>query len=116
MQALVVDALAVARLTRMATVDRAGRPLRRALAAAAYPTKPKHLRDLPSDNAETWAAMDPDPPALAELARCPWCMSMWIAAGVVAARATAPRWWDPLARALAASQVAGLAATVTEGP
>lgn len=111
---LVVDALAVARLTRLVTVDRAGRPARRLLLKRAYPYRPRRLRDLPSDDIETWAAIDPEPPALVELVRCPWCISVWIAAAVTAARSAAPRLWHPVATALACSQVAGLSATVTE--
>lgn len=114
MQALIVDALAVARLTRLVTVDRAGRPVRKAILERAYPVRPRRLRGVPSDDVETWAAMDPERPALAELASCPWCISVWIGAAVCAARIAAPGLWDPVARVLAASHVAGLSATVTE--
>jgi hypothetical protein len=45
---------------------------------------------------------------LAWLIQCPWCVSPYVAAGVIVARQVAPRAWSPLARALAFSAVAGL--------
>lgn len=63
---------------------------------------------MPADP-EVWPDFDAhEPPALVELLRCPWCLSVWVGAGVVAARALCPRVWDPIARALAASEVTGL--------
>lgn len=50
---------------------------------------------------------------LGELITCPWCVSVYVAAAVVAARRLAPGVWDPVARGLAASLAAGLAAEVT---
>lgn len=50
----------------------------------------------------------PRHPKLAELLECPWCVSIWIAAGVVAARRIAPRLWGPIAALLAASTIAGV--------
>ena len=45
---------------------------------------------------------------LLELTGCPWCASVYIAAGVVAARRVAPRVWGPISTGLALSAVAGL--------
>jgi hypothetical protein len=42
-----------------------------------------------------------------DLSTCPYCLSMWVAAGVAVARAVAPRPWSWAARALAASYVTG---------
>lgn len=42
------------------------------------------------------------------LADCPWCLSIWIAAAVVLARAGAPRLWGMAARGLAFSAGAGV--------
>lgn len=47
---------------------------------------------------------------IGELVTCPWCASIWLAAGVVVARRLAPSIWDPIARLLALSEAAGLAA------
>jgi hypothetical protein len=45
---------------------------------------------------------------LGELLQCPWCLSIWVAAGVVIARAGAPRVWGKIARGLAFSAGAGV--------
>lgn len=46
--------------------------------------------------------------AWSALADCPWCLSVWVAAGVVLARAGAPRLWGMAARGLAFSAGAGV--------
>jgi hypothetical protein len=46
-----------------------------------------------------------------ELAVCPWCISVWLGAGVVAARLLAPAAWTPVALVLAYSAVTGLLAS-----
>jgi hypothetical protein len=46
--------------------------------------------------------------AWSALADCPWCLSIWVAAGVVLARAGAPRLWGMAARGLAFSAGAGV--------
>lgn len=43
-----------------------------------------------------------------ELVTCPWCLSIWVGAAVVLARATAPRLWGMIARGLAFSAGAGV--------
>lgn len=43
-----------------------------------------------------------------ELLDCYWCSGMWIAFGVVIARRTFPRAWDPIARALTYSAATGI--------
>lgn len=49
-----------------------------------------------------------DGPAwVAELLDCPWCLSFWVALGVIAARRFTPRLWRPLALALTYSAVTG---------
>jgi len=45
---------------------------------------------------------------ITELLTCPWCLSIWVAAGVVLARAAAPRVWGMIARGLAFSAGAGV--------
>lgn len=39
---------------------------------------------------------------------CGWCVSMWIAAGVVAARMLLPTFWSPVALVLALSAIAAV--------
>lgn len=86
---LLVDALAVYRLTRLTTRDTLP-PVRR-------------VRDYVL---ERW----PDR-ALTELAVCPWCISFWYAVGVLAARMVVPDAWTLIALPLAWSAVAGLVST-----
>ena len=107
---LVVDALAVARLTRLVTTDRITRPLRRRAVAAAYAPAP--LPDGWDDLGPTTVTDDPDAPKAAYLLSCDWCSSMWVAAFVLVARATVPGVWDPIARILAASQLTGMGRAV----
>jgi hypothetical protein len=109
--ALVVDALAVARLTRLVTRDRITKRVRRPAVAAAYTTAGQTFPGPTWDLFETAVVTDdPDAPDLAYLLSCDWCSSVWVAALVVAARALVPGVWDPIARILAASQVTGMAA------
>ena len=97
---LLVDVLAVARITRLMTEDRV--PL-------------AWLRD--RVKREAWKRHDSsraahDEPYAVELFECPWCMSMWVGAGVLIAR-NVPG-WRPLARVLAASYVTGFLAAQTD--
>lgn len=87
--ALLVDALAVHRLTRLVTDDDITEPLR-----TAWETKA--------------------PPWLAPLATCRWCASIHIAIAAVTLRRLAPRAWDPLARALALSSTGTLLARLED--
>jgi hypothetical protein len=43
----------------------------------------------------------------ADLLTCPWCLSVWVSAGVAIARLCWPRAWSWVARGLAASAVTG---------
>lgn len=54
---------------------------------------------------ETIIAVDVDPPKLAVLITCRWCLSVWCAAGVAIARRVAPKWWAPVAHVLAGSSL-----------
>jgi hypothetical protein len=85
----IVDALATYRLTRFVTADEITEEPRARLVA--------YLEDEGLDG-------------LAYLVRCPWCVSVWISAGVIAARTFTPRWWEPGARLLALAAVAALVA------
>lgn len=107
MQELTVDVLACARLTRLLRRDAVTKPVRERLVAAAYGRRSVRA---PHPSHRSWqdhALMDRDAPKVAVLLECPWCVSVWVAAGVVAARRWAPAVWDPVARGLAASYVTG---------
>lgn len=86
---LLVDALAVYRLTRLLIRD-------------TLPPIPR-VRDYV-------LARWPDR-ALTELVVCPWCISFWLAAAVLAATMLAPAIWMLFALTLAWSAVAGFAST-----
>lgn len=94
---LVVDALAVHRLTRMVIEDRVPLGwLRSSIVRRAYAKR---------ENDATGGQ-----PYVVELLSCPWCMSVWVAFGVAVVRRFVPRVWRPLAQVLAASSVTGLLA------
>lgn len=80
----VVDFLAAYRLTRLAIVD------------TFPPVQRLRFRVLQRWPEDSWQV---------ELGTCPWCLSVWIAAGVLIVRRT--RAWRALAFVLAGSAVAG---------
>lgn len=82
---LLLDGLAVFRLTRLITDDTIPFGRLRLRVEARWPN--------------AW---------FTELATCPWCMSVWVAAGVLGAHALVPAWWPYAAAVLAFSAVAGL--------
>lgn len=116
MIALLLDALATFRLTKLVTHDTLTVEARESLIAGAYrwAGREEWGREQLISNCPSWAEdvvpNDCDPPKLAVLVSCPWCSGMWIAIGVVALRRLVPRWWAPLAKALALSAAAGLTA------
>jgi hypothetical protein len=116
---LVLDALAVFRLTRLVTEDVLLTDAREDVIRWAYRQRVSRGRGLPDMTCgaegapDAWAMgmrMDPDPPKLATLVTCRWCAGMWISLAVVAARRLFPRAWPPLAKALAFSAGAALLA------
>lgn len=88
---LVIDALAVARLSRLVREDKILDGPRYAFVTH------RHTR--------SWAG---------DFVRCPWCVSMWCGFFVAIARRVAPRWWSPVAFSLASSYCAALAAVHVE--
>lgn len=105
---LVVDALAAARLTRLAVADKITEPVRDRWIEAAYTAAGRaeqHRRDADQFGWSDVVACDPNPPRLAYLATCPWCAGVWISAAVVAVRRAAPRAWTPVAAALAVAEL-----------
>ena len=82
---LVVDALAVYRITRLVVDDA--------------------ILDAPRERVFGWLDSRAK---VAELLDCSWCVAVWVAFGVVVLRGVLPRAWAPVARGLALSAVAGL--------
>jgi hypothetical protein len=90
---LAVGALAVHRLTRLITADTITGPLRVRVAR--------------------WGGSTTAEPSPAEtFINCPWCVSVWAAAGWLALTAAAPRVARPLGAVLAWSTVTGLLSSV----
>lgn len=86
---IVIDGLACYRVTRLVVED--------------------HLFDRPRDRLVARLQLG-DHLKLIELIGCPWCVSVYVGFGIVAARRLAPNLWGPVASALAASAAAGLLA------
>lgn len=122
MTRLLVDALAVYRLSRLVTRDVLTRGLREKVIERAYLSqgarwgacedglevhRPGKLLVIASRWDEVPGA-DDAPPKLASLISCSWCSSVYLAFGAVVARRLFPRLWAPVAEALAFSAVAGL--------
>lgn len=142
MDSLIVDALAVYRLTHLVTEDTFP-PVRavRERIWRQYPQVGAHVSSangwmIKDTKAVRWTSalgwsirseVEVTPPTSATIAQddavvvaahpvgeligCPWCASPWIAIGVLAARRFVPSMWSPLAKVLAASAVAGIAAS-----
>jgi hypothetical protein len=87
-RALVVDALAVYRITHLITDDSI--PFGR-------------TRDFITNR---WPGS-----LVAEWVECPWCAGVAVAVGVTMARTLIPKWWTHPATALALSAATGLLAT-----
>jgi hypothetical protein len=106
--ALVVDGLAVARLTRLVVLDTITDPIRDRIIEAAYRRRDGGFE--PLDALETWterAVDDNDPPKLATLVTCTWCTGVWVAAGAVVASRVAPRAWRTVATTAALAWCGG---------
>jgi hypothetical protein len=107
--ALIVDALAAYRITKLLTDDAITEDARRWLVEhVAYDSPPEWASDAPT--AVDLVGCDDDPPKLAILLTCRWCMGFWVAVGVVAARRLVPRQWAPVADVAAMSACAALLA------
>lgn len=81
---------AVHRLTRLLLVDRILRRPRAAVIRLAYRGQ---LAGMGPADVEDFPRADPDPPALAYLFTCWWCLGLWVSVGwTVACWA----WWGPM--------------------
>lgn len=108
--ALLVDAVAAYRLTKLVTDDVITAPIRDRIVEAAYERAGVTIE---RTSGETWSDVaigDENAPKIATLVTCRWCAGVWIGAGVVAARRLAPRAWQPVAEALSLAAAAALIA------
>lgn len=114
---LLVDALAVYRLSRLVSADLITFEVREQIIRELYAARgDRDARTIAPAMDREWTrrALEdgPEAPKLAQLIVCRWCTSMWLGAGVLAARRLAPRAWRPASYVLAWSAVAGLAGIV----
>jgi hypothetical protein len=98
---LLLDALAVARLTRLVVSDTITAPLRQRL----FGSRPGVTSDLAGHRVQVAAR-----PRLAQFITCPWCVSPYLAIGVVMLQALAPTACLYVTAVLAFSLLAGLLA------
>lgn len=115
---LALDAMAAYRITKLITDDEITAPIRDRIIQRAYGARLVRLDEftLPTGRFD-WTALaidDPDPPKLATLLTCRWCMGVHIGFGVVVARRLFPRWWPDVARALAYATAAALLANLED--
>lgn len=114
--ALVLDAIAAYRLTRLATADTITEEARATWIVMAYKRAglEQHAWQLLATHPySTWterATDDPDAPKLATLVTCRWCAGWWISVAVVVMRRRWPRLWQPIAEVAACSAAAALLA------
>lgn len=111
---VLIDVLAVHRLTRLVTADVITVRPRRAIIRWSY-LRNGHDPEIIEGDLEGMvdADMSEDPcdvPKAASLVVCRWCASVWLAAGVVVASTLAPVVWWPIGCVLALSTVATLLA------
>lgn len=123
-----VDALAVHRLTRLVSEDTITRPIRARIIRFAYRRAQQTRWTVPDPqgghkvDVETFthAQLDALPrgddyaPKLAALITCPWCVSVYVCAGMLAARRFAPGLWRMASYGLALSSAAALIANREE--
>jgi Protein of unknown function (DUF1360) len=98
---LVCDALAVYRLAILITQDAITNGLR-TLIQRPYQRLQRRNTTRAMPKGFRWY--------LVELSTCPWCVSIWVAAGAIALTRLAPTVWQYAAIALACSAVAGFLA------
>lgn len=109
------DALAVYRLTRLATADVITQPIRDEVVCFAYVARDgdRATTERKRTDGRSWTEIamdDPDAPKLATLVTCRWCAGVWISLAAVLARRRAPRAWAALADVSALSAAAALLA------
>lgn len=113
---LVLDAVAVYRLTRLVTTDTLLHDVRERIVEAAYTSEGRAEAERHRAAATSWSEVahddEPDAPKLATLITCRWCAGMYVAFGVVAARRC--RWWRPVRDALVMGSAAALLAGLEE--
>jgi hypothetical protein len=96
---LAVDALAVHRLTRLATRDEITEPIRETLAKEIEVSR--RARIITDGTAEK----------LNYVLRCDWCMSIWAATFAMTLKYYLPEVWGKLRFVLAASTITGMIAS-----
>jgi hypothetical protein len=110
LERVVLNGLAVHRLTRLITHDKITESAREHALQLIYrmagrklaaPTPTVRAKGAPPKN---------DPLTLATLITCPWCMSIWIVGAVVVLERARPESWAPMRDAAATAAIAGCVA------
>ena len=105
-----LDALAVARLTRLVVDDTILDGPRTRLLAWLDPPVDLLASDSDAPRAKRTVRRMTAGRKVAKGLDCSWCVSIWVAAGVVVGRRAFPRAWPLVAEGLAASEIAGMIA------
>jgi hypothetical protein len=115
---LAVDAAAAYRLTRLVTADEITEEPREAIVRTSFRSCGIDVEFVDEETAVDVVARyrieNGPPPKLATLVTCRWCAGVWIGFGVIAARRLVPRFWSPVADALACAAAAALLAGFEE--
>jgi len=98
---MILDALAVYRLWRLAAEDTILDRPRAALISWAWDRAHEDRAAVPGE--------DPDPKII-ELLQCPWCLGLWLSLAAAAASSRAPRAWRAVRYPLAVSAAVGFLA------
>lgn len=114
---LLVDAVAVYRLTRLVTADDLAEAVRARWIRAAYRLEDGHDSPRQPTVGETWQDLleqDPQPPKLATLIVCRWCAGVYVSVGVAFMRWRFPKFWNQVADVAAMSAAAALLARLED--
>ncbi len=113
-QELIINALATYRLTKLVNEDVLTSGLRERFIRRQFRKAGRYHEvewDVPERDVGSLPPTEEPAPKLAYLVTCPWCVSPYVATGVVLAATFAPKQWKKAARVAAFSAVAGILST-----
>jgi hypothetical protein len=104
---VVLNGLAVHRLTRLVTHDKITESARERALQIIYRISGRQLASPTPTVRSKGSPPKNDPLTLATLITCPWCMSIWILGGVLVLERARPEVWSKIRDAAAAASIAG---------
>jgi hypothetical protein len=107
---VVLNGLAVHRLTRLITHDKITESARERALQIIYRISGRTLASPTPNVRSKGSPPKSDPLTLATLLTCPWCMSIWVLGAVVVLERAAPETWGKIRDAAAAASIAGVVA------